>query len=104
MPTGEQVVCRLYNRRETDRPVAVLGTVGGAVLGFGNDSIWAKAVMLYKLGRLLQLVGLILLPVAMAGQLLPEPAVTLSGMLTIMVIGILVFYVGYKLQEVGKGK
>jgi hypothetical protein len=60
--------------------------------------------MLYKLGRLLQIAGLILLPMAMAGNLLPEPAVSLTGMLTMMVVGALVFYIGYKLQEMGKGK
>jgi hypothetical protein len=60
--------------------------------------------MLYKLGRLLQVVGMILLPVAMAGQLLPEPVLSLGGMLAVMVLGILVFFIGYTIQEVGKRK
>jgi hypothetical protein len=64
----------------------------------------AKAVMLYKLGRLLQIVGMIMLPMAMAGNLLPQPAVTLSGMLSLMVLGVLIFFIGWSIQEIGKRK
>jgi len=64
----------------------------------------AKAVMLYKLGRLLQIVGMIMLPAAMAGNLLPQPVVTLSGMLALMVLGVLIFFIGWSIQEIGKRK
>ena len=60
--------------------------------------------MVYKLGRLLQIVGLILLPVAMAGNLVPEQALTLGNMLTLMIVGVVVFLIGWALQEVGKRK
>ena len=40
--------------------------------------------MLYKVGRFLQLVGMILLPVAIAGNLVPNPPLTLRDSLTIV--------------------
>jgi len=58
--------------------------------------------MVYKLGRLLQFVGLILLPVAMAGNLVPEQAVSLGNMLTLMIVGVMIFFLGWTLQQVGK--
>jgi len=59
-------------------------------------------IMVYKLGRLLQFVGLILLPVAMAGNLVPEQAVSLGNMLTLMIVGVMIFFLGWTLQQVGK--
>ena len=60
--------------------------------------------MLYKLGRLLQLIGLLILPLAMAGNLVPEHTVSLGNMLALMVLGVLIFFVGWSLQEIGKRK
>jgi hypothetical protein len=60
--------------------------------------------MLYKLGRLLQVIGLLLLPIAMAGNLVPDIPVSLGNMLALTVLGVLVFFVGYSLQQVGKQK
>ncbi len=60
--------------------------------------------MVYKLGRVLQIVGLILLPVAMAGNLVPEQAVSLGNMLTLMIVGVVIFFIGWTLQQVGKRK
>jgi hypothetical protein len=58
--------------------------------------------MLYKLGRFLQLVGLILLPIAIAGNLSPEHTLDLRESLTVSAIGVAVFSLGYLLQQAGR--
>ena len=58
--------------------------------------------MLYKIGRLLQLIGLILLPLAIAGNLSPERRMDLRASLTLSTIGVIVFVLGYGLQQVGR--
>ncbi|HTU23578.1 MAG TPA: hypothetical protein VMG10_36415 [Gemmataceae bacterium] len=58
--------------------------------------------MLYKIGRLLQLIGLILLPLAIAGNLSPERPMDLRASLTLSTIGVIVFVLGYGLQQVGR--
>lgn len=59
--------------------------------------------MLYKLGRLLQIVGLILLPLAIAGNLAPEPqGIDLRASLTLSAVGVIVFGLGYLLQQMGR--
>jgi hypothetical protein len=58
--------------------------------------------MLYKLGRFLQIVGLILLPLAIAGNLSPERPMDLRQSLTLSAVGIIVFGVGYFLQQSGR--
>lgn len=58
--------------------------------------------MLYKLGRLLQLLGLILLPLAIAGNLSPERPMDLRASLTLSALGITVFGLGYLLQQAGR--
>ena len=58
--------------------------------------------MLYKLGRLLQIIGLILLPLAIAGNLSPERPMELRSSLTLSAIGVLVFGLGYLLQQGGR--
>lgn len=58
--------------------------------------------MLYKLGRLLQLIGLILLPVAVAGNLSPVRTLDLRQSLTVSAVGVAVFAAGYLLQQAGK--
>lgn len=58
--------------------------------------------MLYKLGRLLQIIGLILLPLAIAGNLSPEKPMTLGSSLTMSAIGVLVFGFGYLVQQMGR--
>jgi len=52
--------------------------------------------MLYKLGRFLQLVGLLILPIAMAGQI--EGSVGLGKMLMMAGVGVVVFLFGRWLQ------
>ncbi|HWG47402.1 MAG TPA: hypothetical protein VN688_31855 [Gemmataceae bacterium] len=58
--------------------------------------------MLYKLGRFLQIVGMILLPLAIAGNLSPERPLDLRESLTLSAIGIVVFGVGYFLQQASR--
>jgi hypothetical protein len=59
--------------------------------------------MLYKLGRVLQLIGLILLPLAIAGNLAPEPqGIDLWASLRLSAVGVIVFGLGYLLQQMGR--
>ena len=58
--------------------------------------------MLYKLGRSLQIIGLILLPLAIAGNLSPEQPMDLPASLTLSAVGVLVFGLGYLLQQMGR--
>ena len=53
---------------------------------------------MFALGRLLQLIGLILLPIAIAGNLADE-RLTLMQSLTLSAIGVLVFSLGWLLQQ-----
>jgi hypothetical protein len=59
-------------------------------------------VLLYRLGRLFQLLGLILLPLAIAGNLSPKDPFDLRTSLTISVTGILVFGLGWLFQQAGR--
>jgi len=56
--------------------------------------------MLYKLGRLLQFLGLVILPVAIAGNVAER--IDLKESLTISGVGVGVFFVGWLLQQGGK--
>ena len=55
--------------------------------------------ILYRLGRTMQLIGLLLLPLAIAGNLSPENTLNLKQSMTLSGIGIGVFVVGYLLQQ-----
>jgi hypothetical protein len=72
------------------------GYMAVAFLDSGN----IEERMLYKLGRFLQLVGLLLLPVAMAGQ--ATESMSLWRMLIIAGVGVCVFGLGVMLQNAGK--
>jgi hypothetical protein len=58
--------------------------------------------MLYKIGRFLQLVGLILLPVGMAGNLAHPKEFNTQSMLAMLAVGGGVFTAGYLLQQASK--
>jgi uncharacterized membrane protein YGL010W len=58
--------------------------------------------MLYKLGRLFQLVGLLILPLAIAGNLAPNQPLDLRSSLTLSGVGIGVFALGWLIQQAGK--
>jgi hypothetical protein len=57
--------------------------------------------ILYRLGRALQVVGMILLPLAVAGNLSPEHTLSLKASLLLSGVGIGVFVLGYLLQQAG---
>jgi len=60
--------------------------------------------MLYKLGRALQILGLILLPVAIAGNLAPDQPLDLRASLTLSAIGMAIFGLGWLLQQAGRSR
>ncbi len=81
--------------------VADLRKGSAGLLEFGKRS--AEEKMLYKLGRLLQFVGLIVLPLAIAGNLAPEPqGIDLRKSLTMSAIGVIIFGMGYLLQQMAR--
>lgn len=59
--------------------------------------------MRYRLGRFLQVLGMIIVPVALAGNIAPGagagPTLDLKQMLLVAGAGMLIFYVGYLLVE-----
>ncbi len=56
---------------------------------------------MYRLGRFLQFVGLfVILPLAMAGQMLER--ISVKEMLLLAALGVGVFYVGYVVQQSGR--
>jgi hypothetical protein len=61
-------------------------------------------MLLYKLGRLLQVVGMVLLPLAVAGNLVPEEAhrLDLRTSLALSGVGVAVFGLGWLLQQAGR--
>ena len=56
--------------------------------------------MLYKVGRLLQLIGLIILPVAISGNMAEK--LDLRESLGLSGIGILIFFIGWMVQQGGR--
>jgi hypothetical protein len=61
--------------------------------------------MVYKFGRFLQVVGLILLPVAIAGNLAGDPPpLGLRGSLLLSALGVLIFYIGNVIQQAGRSR
>lgn len=55
--------------------------------------------MLYKFGRVLQLLGLLILPIAIAGNVARQEEVDLKTSLAISGVGILVFALGWLIQQ-----
>jgi hypothetical protein len=58
--------------------------------------------MVYRLGRFLQLLGLLIAPVGMAGNLARPDQVSEGRMLGILAAGIVVFGAGWLIQRGGK--
>ncbi len=54
--------------------------------------------MRYKIGRLLQILGLVLLPIAIAGNLAGEK-LDLKESLTLSGLGMLIFFAGWLVQQ-----
>ena len=55
--------------------------------------------MLYRLARGLQLLGLLILPVAIAGNVADPAGLDLRRSLTLSTVGVLVFGLGWLLQQ-----
>jgi hypothetical protein len=55
--------------------------------------------MLYKIGRFLQLLGLLITPVGVAGNLAREELIDLKTSLAIAAGGALLFFLGWLLQQ-----
>ena len=72
-----------------------VGRLQTAVLSFGKS--YGDA-MRYRLGRFLQLLGLCILPTAVAGNVIYPQAVTEGVMFVILGAGVGVFLLGYLLQ------
>ena len=58
--------------------------------------------MLYRLGRLLQLVGMAMLPLAVAGNVVDQERMPLKTSLLLSAAGVAVFVVGWLIQQAGK--
>jgi hypothetical protein len=58
--------------------------------------------MLYKLGRFLQLLGLLIMPAGVAGNLARQSDVDVKMVLGIAAAGIVVFFVGWLMQQAGR--
>jgi len=55
--------------------------------------------MFYKLGRALQLIGLLILPVGMVGNIYDPENVTVGNSLTVAAVGVGIFALGWLLQQ-----
>lgn len=55
--------------------------------------------MFYRFGRFLQLLGLLILPVGIAGNLARPEEVTVKASLTIAVAGMAIFFLGWLMQQ-----
>jgi hypothetical protein len=60
--------------------------------------------MLYKLGRALQVAGMLIMPVGMAGNIMRPEQITVQDSLTIAAVGIAVFGLGWLLQQAGRSR
>jgi hypothetical protein len=58
--------------------------------------------MLYRLARLLQFLGLLLLPVAIAGNVADPEQMDLRRSLGLSAVGVLIFAAGWGLQQTTK--
>ena len=59
-------------------------------------------MVLYKLGRFLQVVAMILLPVAIAGNVADPQRVDLKTSLILSGAGVVIFIVGWLIQQAGR--
>jgi hypothetical protein len=58
--------------------------------------------MLHRLGRFLQLLGLLIAPAGIAGNIVQRDVVTEGTMLAILGAGVAVFAAGWLLQQAGR--
>lgn len=60
------------------------------------------AAIFHRLGRLLQLVGMIVLPLAIAGNLTPDSPLDLRQSLLLSGAGVLIFGLGWLIQQAAR--
>jgi hypothetical protein len=58
--------------------------------------------MLYRLGRFLQVLGMLILPVGLVGNVVRQEEVSLKTSLMIAAIGMVVFFLGWLLQQANR--
>ena len=58
--------------------------------------------MLYRLGRTLQVIGMVLLPIGMAGNIVKPELITVQDSLVWAGLGVAVFAAGWLLQAVAR--
>lgn len=61
-------------------------------------------MVLYRIGRVLQFLGLVILPIAIAGNVADPERVDLRQSLTLSGVGVVVFSLGWLAQQAGRGK
>lgn len=61
-----------------------------------------EARMLYSAGRFLQMLGLLIAPAGIVGNIVQREVVTEGVMLTILAVGGAVFLAGWLLQQAGR--
>lgn len=61
-------------------------------------------MILYRIGRALQLLGMLILPLAIAGNLAREDQIDLKVSLAMSGAGVVIFFVGWLLQQAGRPK
>jgi hypothetical protein len=84
-----------------------VGNNRATVLVFEKTAHGRGVFMLYKIARLLQLAGLILLPIAISGNLAErndKPVLDLKQSFVLSTIGCLVFFCGWLLQQSSRPK
>jgi len=74
-------------------------TGGPGLLGNENRG---RRMLLYKTGRFLQVVGMIVVPVGIAGNMADPQRISLGLSLGIAAAGMVIFGLGYWLQQMGK--
>jgi hypothetical protein len=58
--------------------------------------------MLYKLGRTLQMAGMLILPVGMVGNIVRPAQISVQESLVVAGAGVAVFMLGWLLQQAGR--
>jgi hypothetical protein len=61
-------------------------------------------MFLYKLGRFLQVAGMIILPVAIAGNVADQTRIDLKTSLIMSGVGVGIFILGWLIQQAGQPK
>ena len=60
--------------------------------------------MVFKIGRFLQVAGMLILPVGMVGNIVRPEHITVQHSLTIAGVGLVVFGLGWVLQQLGRSQ